>query len=614
LAADVAHARTDEARVSAVEAVMSALHVDVLDPKTGHVIVRGAARSYADAYLYSSEIELIAFAYEKRTRYSLDQVARMLNDAAYRTLRIPLTAATLGNALHDVVSRDDGSQYTDRVALRPRLIRQLGLLHRPSQDLAQKTAPGRISLDALQMTLVVIDLTYPLIYGNPVPMRATSNIVYATRGVIARSGYAASPSCERFERLKESIAEMGEIFRAIVSTSNEHVGRVIEGARRIIGALMDVVHGAITGVGVVITQSGNTHTYLGGPQMHFSITVTMVFKLPQVLIDCGWLADLKFPQQGPIPDVAVSWGDESLVPFGEQVESRETDEAGRATDTFTPIEDPRKSGPLVSDSGFVTAIPTVNISLGDLLGFLGDLVRIRSFLWIIDHHSRDFSLEYYASIHDSGSCSGCPLYGGTGNYGATHNADLTGTARGSAFLSNGAVLSPLLGSYRVTHYRYHYDDSYRDGVCQSGQRDTGYDTERGLRAPPGPITVTSLDYSVPKRFISIDLQLTDPNGNPGAETVKTTGVVTKGCVGTFTSIVKENNIYDLVNEAHQLLGFQQTSSGWRISGFEINPNWHHPGVQDPLASVKWLYNGPAASSGSYHEHLKFEESFLLYEI
>lgn len=203
LARAVADARTTGARVAAIDHMMAALHIDVINPANGAVVVPGAARSLTDAYLYTGEVERLALGYATRQRFTLAGLAANLN-VIYSRLRVKLTAASLGAAVLKVTQADARNGDSDAVALLPRLVRQLGLLDHPAQDLATKIAVARVRLDPLQAWLVEAAFTLPLVYANPVPAHAASLLPAMTDGVVKRAGVPDS-ICDDLKPLKKTL-------------------------------------------------------------------------------------------------------------------------------------------------------------------------------------------------------------------------------------------------------------------------------------------------------------------------------------------------------------------------------------------------------------------------
>jgi len=405
LAKAVAGARTTAARVAAIEKVMSVLHVDVINPVNGAVVVKGAARSLNDAYLYTNEVERIAVSYAAGDRVSLGQLADELG-LAYAKLGANLTAANLGAGLLTVVKSDSARSVPDSTALVSRLIWQLGLLHKPAQNLAGNVPVAKVSLDPLQAWLVAADYTLPLIYGNA-PPTSGSQLTALTDGLV---GHAAVPSVDACRTLKAISESLSFSDKAVLGTVQDIIGKsitwpeLLKKAVPTVADLVDLVHGILTGIGIQVTSSIDpASTSLGGPPMHLTVGVIMTLHLPQWVVDCGWLAGADFPGHGGVPGVKVIWLNDTLANWGTfdcpAVGCKKTGDDGYARETFTPREEEVKHGIKVVERGTVKAVTLVNFSLDNKLGFIADLIRDEgAMVWELSHKEADFPVKYTAHL------------------------------------------------------------------------------------------------------------------------------------------------------------------------------------------------------------------------
>ncbi len=406
LAEAVARAKTTAARVHAIDKIMAVLHVDVINPENGAVVVKGAARSLNDAYLYTSEVEHLALGYAARDRVTFAQLAGELG-LAYTKLGVHLTGENLGAGVEKVIRSESRGSVKDSVALLARLVWQLGLLDRPTQDLAKKIPVAKVRLDPLQAWLITAEFTFPLIYAHPPPTAVSSRLAALTDGLV-KHGAAPSNVCDDLKALHESL---GFSDKMVMSTVEDILGKtfnwigLLQAAGKIVGPLIDIVHGMLTGIGIEITSSiSPAKTELGGPDMFLAVGVLMHLNLPKVLVDCGWLSGDDFPGHGGVPGVKVLWDNGTLASWGSfRCDGcSKTGPNGTAAQTFTPGPEEVHHGTKVIERGDVTAVTLVNWSMGNKLGFLGDVVRDQGhMIWELSHRKTGFPTGLTADVHAS---------------------------------------------------------------------------------------------------------------------------------------------------------------------------------------------------------------------
>jgi hypothetical protein len=411
LAKAVASAKTTKGRVTAIDKIMAVLRIDVIDPKNGAVVVKGAARSLNDAYLYTSEVEHLALGYAAKDRLTFKTLAAGL-DLVWAKLGVHLTGENLGAGVLKVIRADARPSVRDSVALLARLVWQLGLLDKPAQDLAKKIKVSKVRLDPLQAWLIAVEFTFPLIYAHPPPTRASSRLVALTRGLVGHSGAAPSNVCEDLKAVKESL---GFSDNMVMSTAEGIVGKMIswpailQKAGKFVPSLIDIVHGIVTGIGIEITSTIHPDkTELGGPDMFLAVGVVMHLKLPKVVVDCGWLSGDDFPGHGGVPGVYVLWDNGTLTQWGtiRCDGCHKTGPLGTAAETFMPGPEPVHHGMKIIERGDVVAYTAVNISLGNLYGFLGDILRDQGhMIWELSHHKTGYPDGFTADVHVHGKDS-----------------------------------------------------------------------------------------------------------------------------------------------------------------------------------------------------------------
>ena len=422
LARAVADARTNGARVVAVDHILGALHIDVLDPATGAELVQGSARTLYDGYLYSNEVAELAAAFQANIRVSLAQVATELNNAGYAKLHQPMTAARIAAALLAVTRQDSSASVPDSIALLARLVWQLGLLHKGPQNLDKPIKPARILLDPLQEWLVVADFTFPFINANPALTGPASTLRATSHGVIkaSRLSHEAFHPCDvPFKKIiRPILKKAGSFALAALGQAFPKFGKYVV---PIIPDLIDVIHGSIIGIGVTVTGWANpAETHLGGPDMYFHVDVQMILKLPSWVVKCGWLVGLTFPGKSHIEGVAVIWQDvpgltdpSILADWGTLscpvATCNTTNHYGIATLTFHPYPEPLSGGIMKDTPGTIAFVPFPNLRLKNPLGFLGDITRKDAIAWRVSHrvpHGWPTRIDATATFNDPSDFSG----------------------------------------------------------------------------------------------------------------------------------------------------------------------------------------------------------------
>lgn len=405
LAKAVAEAKTTAARVAAIDHIMAVLHIDVINPANGAVVVPGAARSLNDAYLYTSEVQRLAVAYANRDRVTLTTLAGELG-LVYAKLGVRLTAGNLGAGITKVIKAEARSAEPDSVALLARLVWQLGLLDKPAQNLAGNVKPASIRLDPLQAWLIAAEFTFPLIYANKPPSRPASRLPALTDGLVQHSAAPSINICDALKQIKEGL---GFSDKMAMETAAEAVGQSFKWSRFLLKAapfvsdLIDTVHGALTGIGIQIGSAiSPAKTSLGGPPMHLAVSVTMTLPIPAIVVRCGWLSGDDFPGHGPVPGVVVLWDNSTLSPWGTFTchECHKTGTDGTARETFTPGPEQVHHGLTVIERGTVTAVTFPNTSMGNYLGFLADLIRDQgAMVWELSHRKTGYPTGFTADVH-----------------------------------------------------------------------------------------------------------------------------------------------------------------------------------------------------------------------
>jgi hypothetical protein len=157
-------AATDDARLQVLEAIMAALHVTVYGPDAKPV-VQGAGGPTDPAFV---ELELQQMAAHLQAGDTTD-LADLAHDLALLGVDTsnggPASADAFAAGLEAAVAQAMAHQQS-LVSLPLLLVRELGLRHSPSVDLAQSVPASQIRLDPLQRYLVSASLLIPWAQGS----------------------------------------------------------------------------------------------------------------------------------------------------------------------------------------------------------------------------------------------------------------------------------------------------------------------------------------------------------------------------------------------------------------------------------------------------------------
>jgi len=383
---------------------MAALHVTVVSPSDAKVIVKGAARSLTDAYLYSNEVQAIADVYPRRPSITVAELAADLDGAIYNKLHASFTEKDLGSALLRVIRKQARSNSV--AALLPQLIWQLGLHRKVLPQNLDKTIPtSAIRFDPVQAWLIGADFTLPLIYAHPAPRLVVNHLAAETGNIVKQVAGPSSGLCDRLEPSRQQIEDSGEILKQTIELIGETFPEIVQATLKFVGPLIDEFHGIAVGLSIVTFHFVTPHeTKLGGGPIVFLMGVTMWAKLPDRFIKCGWLSGDEFPAEGGIPGVKVSWVNADLLPWGSvkcgTCNYTETDGPykGTARETFTPKVEPYPHGQPTFTVGSVGASAYVLKSLGNKLGGIVEgNGNFQAMAFTIDYNT-DYPTSFSASM------------------------------------------------------------------------------------------------------------------------------------------------------------------------------------------------------------------------
>lgn len=354
----------------------------------GTQVVGGAEKSSEDFYYYDAEIQTMASSFARGERWSFDDIAAFLNIkgllADNATVAATEVRAAVVGAINAAAANPSGAGLFEM-----ELVRELGLQHSPSDDLSLASGDtSAMTLDAIQRAVILDDFLITL--PRVIQQVAASNLLADSRGIFQPSAVHAAANCGNFAGPK-AVRGLGNFAAGFV----EVAGTVIKA----ITLPLDAFHGAGLAYGVdVQALSDNLKTHYGhenpGQQLTFQVRVRMLDEVPQKEVDCGWLAGLTFPQQGPIPGVKVEWDTGTLESHGAVtcgVACQQTGDDGIATLLFQPKQETAPyTGPLASERGRVEATAYYLSSLGNMFGPVSDVVtpKTADILWQVEWHSK----------------------------------------------------------------------------------------------------------------------------------------------------------------------------------------------------------------------------------
>ena len=381
-------AGTAQARESAINDIFGTLGIGVYS-SNGTQVVGGAEKSAQDFYYYQQETQIMAASFDRGERWSFDDIAAFLNIDGLLADNATVTAAQVRTAVSRAIDAA-ANNPTAPGSFEPELVRQLGLKHSPPDDLAVASSDtSAMNLDAVQRAVILDDflITMPRVSEQ---VAATSNLAAQSRGILRQTSVTAAANCGNFAGPK-AVRGLGNFAAGFV----EVAGTVIKA----ITLPLDAFHGAGLAYGVdVEALSDNLKTHYGheeaGKQLQFQVRVRMLDEVPQKEVDCGWLAGLTFPQQGPIPGVKVEWDTGALESHGSVtcgVACQQTGDDGIATLLFQPKQEKAPyTGPLASEKGRVEATAYYLSSLGNMFGPVSDVVtpKTADILWQVEWHSK----------------------------------------------------------------------------------------------------------------------------------------------------------------------------------------------------------------------------------
>lgn len=398
IALEVFGAGSEEAVYEELLEVMALLQVGVYTSEGG-IVQQGEERALGDFYLYDFELRMMAASILRRdTSWGVHQVADALDQVGYREDGQPFTGADLNEIIHEATV-DSLAAPEEESSFVPMLVRQLGVRHEQPYDLAEQLDVTDANFDALQMTLILMGLTLPVI-SEEGPLDAPASALDAnSNGILTAQPAGITDLCADLE------FDGKGIWSAVKygATAIKKIGSI---AKKVAG-FIDIIHGEQLALSVQVkaldSSVGPTHYDHGagtpGQQLKFRIEVRMLDDLGEQLVKCGWLFQLQYPPKGPIPGVTVSFQTDIQAQLKRHGTldcqglfcSKTTGADGVATLTFDPKSEkqPYGQGILVEDTGVVSGIARYQSKFGNFLGggiaqFL--VPKYGSIRWFVQYH------------------------------------------------------------------------------------------------------------------------------------------------------------------------------------------------------------------------------------
>jgi hypothetical protein len=404
-AARIADAQSDPARQAALLQVMRALDVGVYTVN-GDAVLRGAERGPHDFYLYDFELGMTATSLGRQDAWSLADLTATLNEMGIRPDDKPLTYEPFTSVLLAAV-REASQTPADRLSLPLLLVRELGLRQPTAYDLLKEPKQGALSFSALQKFLITIDIVLPIVReakftSGPSRLAAESNGVLQLKPV----SYQSSVCDSMVGTVVKEGWGAGKLFLGLALALKKKFNPAVLGLVSI-----DGIHGMMMAVSVKVKELDNRlETHYGhevpGKEIQFRFSVEMLDQLPEVLIKCGWLLGVEFPNKGGIPGVKMLWLTGPLNDHGTvscEARCKETGPDGIATLSFQPKSElPFYGLPLEThETGTVFAAALYQSRLKNYLGSVAQIISPKwgSKRWFVDYHPQpDLELRFDSKI------------------------------------------------------------------------------------------------------------------------------------------------------------------------------------------------------------------------
>jgi hypothetical protein len=399
------------AREKALLKLFGALHIGVYASRTGQPIVRGRETNKDDYYVYDYELTLLVGALDRKEMRSLADVAQVLTNMGMKPKGQPVDPDMLRRALVALVQ---GALHhtSDGTDILPLLIRDLGLHHSPSYDLATDVPLDKVQLDALQVELLLAGLLGPEIHriANTKAAHATfrPHDLSACKLInIATSPFNPNTWLDLFGVHMHYVGDAaiaGQVsdFVQALTTAEHAVGAV-----NLAYTALSGLHGMLLAYSIKIESlpdlhpithygpAGTGHEADAGKPIVFRARVTMQDDLGDKVVACLNSAGFTVPKKGPVENVPIDWhiNDEDLDSLGTityQPANQKTGPDGIASMIFTPNGEAIPGfGEFVSKTGGAEPRALWGMAFENLLGTVNEVITPKlgeEYRWTVSLH------------------------------------------------------------------------------------------------------------------------------------------------------------------------------------------------------------------------------------
>jgi hypothetical protein len=309
-AMDVLGAPTDDERRAAILGVFAAAGIGVYGVD-GRPIVVGAERSSSDFFAYDFEVDGLAIAIGAGDSTGLVDLAEDLAAAGMTDGGQPISAEDLAAGIQRAAAAaSDDPDLSTGYGIR--VVRALTRQGPTAIDLAAPFDTETIRLDALSVFLLVADITLPSLDAAP-PATASLYGQLASLDGAPRAVLAASTACDNIGRLAD------RANRTIGQIAHELLRNGLTARQT---AINPYLHAVLLHAAVEATMTGSQgwhyfHRDTGNTGIAaYSFTLRLRVRPTQQSIDCGLLAGVTFPPEGPLKEAPVTWDAAQLTRHG----------------------------------------------------------------------------------------------------------------------------------------------------------------------------------------------------------------------------------------------------------------------------------------------------------
>jgi hypothetical protein len=267
LAIDVLGPDADEARYDALLTVMEVLRIGVYTSEGGEV-QQGAERGPGDFYLYDFELRMMAASLGRGDNsWGVQQIADTLDQVGYREDGQPFTAEDLNQIVREATVESLAAPEEESSFV-PILVRELGVRHEMPYDLAEDLGVNDAQFDALQLTLILVSLTLPVIAEEGPLDAPASTLVANSNGILTSQPVGLTDVCSDFRGEGQEAWQEAKYWDVAV--------KVLGNAGKFVSGFIDLVHGSMLASSVQVSALdaavGPTHTITEGPRAEPSVS------------------------------------------------------------------------------------------------------------------------------------------------------------------------------------------------------------------------------------------------------------------------------------------------------------------------------------------------------